>query len=309
MNWSVLKKIISNYQYLLKALLSLFFLWALIQILFSKKQYLEKIQWSTFVDNWYWIPVLLVLVIVNWSMEAKKWEIITRNNSFIESLRVVLIGLLFKQFIPLGIGELSGRVLADEKTAKKEATGAFMLVGFVQFTVTVLFGSFGLFWLMNQTDFNADNQIFVGLAVSVVLIVIVFLFRKKIGELYKQWFEKLKTINRAIVMNLVLLSAGRYLVFFLQSLLMYFLFNKEVSLLLLASGISFVFLAKTIVPSMGFLGDLGVRGFSAVLFFSYFDVAALPIALASLSVWVINIFLPSFVALFLMRKISFYSRV
>lgn len=309
MNWSVLKKIIFNYQYLIKMLLSLVFLWALLQVLFAKKQYLEKIEWDFIIQNWLWIPVLMAMALLNWSLEAKKWQLITGHNSFLASLRIVLVGLLFKQFIPFGLGEISGRMLADVKTAKKEAAGAFMLIGFVQFTVTVVAGTFGLIWLVQRKDFQVSHQFLIVLAVVFVLVLIVALFRKKIKTLYDIWFEELKSVSKSLVMQLVFLSLGRYLIFFSQSVVVYSLFIDQPSIWLLAAGISFVFLAKTIVPSLGFLGDLGVRGFSAVLFFGFFDVAALPVVLSSLGVWVINIFLPSFVALFLMRRLSFYSKV
>lgn len=309
MNWSVLKKIIFNYQYLIKMMLSLIFLWALLQILFAKKQYLEKIEWDFIIQNWVWIPVLMVMALANWSLEAKKWQLITSHNSFSASLRIVLVGLLFKQFIPFGLGEISGRMLADVKTAKKEAAGAFMLIGFVQFTVTVIAGTFGLIWLIERTDFQVGNPFLIILSAVFIFVLATVLFRKKIKTLYDTWFEQLKSVSRPLVALLAALSLGRYLIFFSQSIIVYSLFINQQSIWLLAAGISFVFLAKTIVPSLGFLGDLGVRGFSAVLFFGYFDIAALPVVLSSLGVWVINIFLPSFVALFLMRRLSFYSEV
>lgn len=309
MNWSVLKKMITNYQHLFKAFLSLVFLAALLHTLFAKKQYIEQIKWYLFIDYWFFLPLIIIMVAVNWSMEAKKWQLLTDNDSFKEALKVVLVGLLFKQFIPFAIGELSGRVLADNKTDKKEVTGAFMLVGFVQFSITVFFGCFGFFWLISETGYEVGNQFLVGLTISLFLIVVVFIARKKISNLYNKWFSKLKRVDRKTIIQLVFLSGGRYIVFFSQSLLIYYLFNNEIDILLLAAGISFVFLAKTLIPSMGFVGDLGIRGFSAILFFGFFDVEALPVVLASLSVWVINIFLPSFVALFLIRKLSFYSKV
>ena len=309
MNWSVLKKIILNYQYLIKLLLSLVFLCALLQLLFAKKQYLENIEWEFMMKNWYWMPVLLVMALVNWSLEARKWQLITSHNSFLASFRIVLTGLLFKQFIPFGIGEISGRMLADVRTAKKEAAGAFMLIGFVQFSITIIAGSFGLIWLLEHTEFQVDNQFLIVLTISFLIVLSVITFRAKLKKVYNVWFEKLTSVSRKLVFELFFLSLGRYLIFFSQSIIVYSLFINQQSLWLLSAGISFVFLAKTIVPSLGFLGDIGVRGFSAVLFFSYFDIAPLPVVLSSLAIWVINIFLPSFVALFMVRKLSFYSKV
>ncbi|MGB3464147.1 MAG: lysylphosphatidylglycerol synthase domain-containing protein [Cyclobacteriaceae bacterium] len=309
MNWTVLKKMISRYQQYFTAALSLLFMALLIRIFISKKEYLAQLDWQIFSEQWYFIPVLFMMVWLNWMLEAKKWQLITANSSLWDSLKIVLTGLLFKQFIPFGLGELSGRILADNHTGKLEATGAFMLVGFVQFSISVLFGTFGFFWLAGQTSFRVASQFTVLLVVTILTIAVSLIWYKKIATLYRKWFDKIRNVSRKNFYRLVLLSAGRYLVYFIQSVIIYYLFNSAVPLSLIAAGISFVFLAKTIVPSVGFIGDLGIRGFSAVLFFSYFDVQTLPVILAGFSVWVINIFLPSFVALFLMRKLSFYSKV
>jgi len=232
-----------------------------------------------------------------------KWRLITAGNDLWSSLKIVLVGLLLKQFIPFGLGELSGRMLTDRQTKNKEVAGAFMLVGFVQFAITVLLGFFGVFWLLSHTNYAIQQVTFVGLAVAVVLIFGVVLLKEPIVVAYERWFRSLGRISRSQISQLTLLSIARYLVFFLQSLIVFSAFNPQVSVLLLSAGISFVFLAKTVVPNIGFIGDIGVRGFSAVLFFGYFGVEAMPIILASLCIWVINIFLPSFVALFFIRRI------
>jgi len=308
MKWAVLKKMILNYQHSLKAIISIVLLVALVNIFLDKREYLAQIQWKTFLDYWYFIPILLLMMMINWALEARKWQLLTNNPSFYNAQKIVLIGLLFKQFIPLGVGELSGRVLADNHTDKIEAAGAFMVVGFVQFSVTVLLGSFGLYWLLNHTSYHVDNQLIIAMIIALFLILIVVFLRKKIIGIYHKWFDKLKKVSIGLLLKLIVISAGRYLIFFTQSIIIYFVFNNSLSIMLLAAGISFVFLAKTIVPSFGFLGDLGIRGFSAVLFFGYFEVAPMPVILASLSVWVVNIFIPSFAALFLVRKLSFNSK-
>lgn len=309
MNWTVLKKIAIRYQRYFTAALSLFFMVLLIRIFLDKKEYLREVDWQIFIEKWFFIPVLVLMVCGNWALEAKKWQLITANDSFYSALKIVLNGLLFKQFIPFGLGELSGRVLADNRSDKLEVTGAFMLVGFVQFSTTVFFGVFGFLWLSGRTSFQIASQFTVLLVTTVAVILSVFLWRRRLLLLYRRWFDKVKKVNKSIFYRLVALSAGRYLIYFVQSLIVYSLFNSTQPLILLAAGISFVFLAKTIVPSVGFVGDLGIRGFSAVLFFGYFNVPAMPVILAGFGIWVINIFFPSFVALFLMRKLSIYSKV
>ncbi|MEL7145486.1 MAG: lysylphosphatidylglycerol synthase domain-containing protein [Bacteroidota bacterium] len=306
MKWELLKKIVKQYQVQLKLVISLLLMAALIRVFVVKVGELKDLDWTQVVESLYLLPFLLILVIVNWSVEALKWQLVTISNGFWQSVKVVLVGLLFKQFIPLGLGELSGRMLADHHTDKKEVAGAFLLVGFTQFAVTVFLGCFGVGWLLFHTNYAIGQVPLVGLAVAVAIVFVIYLLKNQILMAYHKWFNALGEISSAKVRQLIMLALLRYLVFFSQSLVVFAAFNQSVQVLLLAAGISFVFLVKTIIPNIGFAGDLGVRGFSAVLFFQYFGIGAMPVILAGLCVWVINIFLPSFVALFFIRQVRMY---
>ena len=73
--------------------------------------------------------------------------------------------------------------------------------------------------------------------------------------------------------------------------------------MLVLAGITWVFLAKSVIPTFNFLSDLGIREFSAVLFFDSFSVPVEPIVLASLLIWVINILIPTLSSMPLMWKL------
>ena len=53
------------------------------------------------------------------------------------------------------------------------------------------------------------------------------------------------------------------------------------------------FLLKSLVPSLNALADVGVRELSATHLFGLLGQSALPVLSASLSLWVLNIALPS----------------
>ena len=303
MKWELFKKIIFKYQRFIKVTISLLLMAALIRVFVLKFSELQEVDWAPVLDSLDLLPVLLLLMLLNWSLEALKWQAITLDNSFLEAVRVVLVGLLLKQFIPFGLGELSGRMLADRRTAKKEVAGAFMLVGFIQFAVTVLLGCFGVGWLLSYTTYDLGQVTVWGLGIALGGILMIILLKNQIQQAYDRWFDALGVISSAKLSRVTVLSLVRYLVFFLQSVVIFGAFIPEAGVWMLSAGISFVFLAKTIVPNVGFAGDIGVRGFSAVLFFGYFGIGAMPVILAGLCVWVINIFLPSFVALFFIRKV------
>ena len=303
MKWETLKKILVSYQQLLKVVISLMLMVGLIGVFVLRFHQSGGISWPGVLAQLHWLPVLLLLMMVNWSLEALKWQVITDNPRYWDALKVVLLGLLLKQFIPFGIGELSGRMIADRQVPRKEIAGAFMVVGFIQFAVTVTLGCFGVAWLLHRTSYEMTNATLAGLVIAFVGMVIVLLLRRHILSVYNRWFKAVGMIRKQVIRKVAGLSFLRYFVFFLQSLIAFYAFNPLADILLLAAGISFVFLAKTVVPNVGFAGDIGVRGFSAVLFFGYFGMGTVPVVLAGLCIWVINIFLPSFVALFFIRKI------
>lgn len=60
------------------------------------------------------ISVVLLLMLVNWLLEAFKWRYITRHlskMSVIDSVEAVLCGLTWAIFTPNRLGEYAGRVL------------------------------------------------------------------------------------------------------------------------------------------------------------------------------------------------------
>ncbi len=244
-------------------------------------------------------PILFVLILMplNWFLEGVKWQMLTENESIVQACKAVLLGLLFRNFIS-GLGDLSGRLIGD--TNKKESVFAFMLNSVTQFLVTTVFGVWAIYYLINMvqsdflrgsvfTDFTWYHLFIVPFFIMIILLV----FKK--GSIRK--YLNLRKYDTVSVMKVFGLSLLRYVIFSLQFYIIYKSLIPELESFSILAGIALIFLSKTIVPTINFIGDLGLREISAVLFFSQFGVSVQVVIVATLLIWVINVLIPSLLAI------------
>jgi len=95
------------------------------------------------------------------------------------------------------------------------------------------------------------------------------------------------------------ISGLRYAVFCGQFLLLLGAYGVGSPLGPGLAAVAGTFLLKSLVPSLNALADVGVRELSATHLFGLLGQPALPVLSASLSLWVINIALPSAAGLLL----------
>jgi len=307
MKWTEVKKMILKYESFIKGGIFVVLLGLAVNLISLKRDQFIAFEWGTFICNhWSILTGLIALTFVNWGLEAKKWQLLTKADSLLQAYRAVLLGLAFKQFFPFGgLSDIAGRALAVKDQTKRGIAGAFLLSSFYQFSISVLMGSLGVLWLLENTSYKIDLFLYLGIVLTLILIVVFFYQKDKVLKKINDWFFQTRIIKKRMLWQLFCVSLLRYLVFFFQAVVTFHIFNPMQDIYLLLAGITFVFCAKTILPSFGFLGDLGIREVSAVFFFNYFGLPVVPVILASLLIWTINIFLPSIVAVFFSYKLRF----
>lgn len=253
------------------------------------------------------IALVLVLMALNWSLEARKWQILVEINSFYEAVKAVLIGLLFKQFIS-SLGDLSGRVSTLEGKTKVAQVGSFLINSICQTIITVVFGLIGTITLLNNqrlVDFRNMNLLILVISCCVLVAsILIFKFRARIVRFVKHWFAATKGVSTNTILQILGLSAFRYLVFFTQFYLIFRMVGLDIETWILLNGIAFIFLAKSIIPTLNLFGDIGIREFSALLFFGQFGIDASLVISATLLLWVINVFLPASLAIVFVPKLK-----
>lgn len=265
----------------------------------------ERDFWGTFVSRFESLPAqwpLLLLIItlmpVNWLLEARKWQYLSRpieRIGLMKAFQGVLTGLSLGLITPHTWGDYAGRIWYLDTDKRERAIGAVLISRVFQMVPTLVLGLLGLALLRQTKTLMVLGSFIVLLAMAVLLII----FRKKLLKITNHllWFNVLSEYRLGTLLMVMNLSWLRFAVFSLQFFLTMHLMGVVAPNLILFGGIFWIFFAKSFIPSFSFLGDLGVREFAALYFFEPYGVAAGPVVSASLLVWTINIMLPAFIGL------------
>ncbi|WP_187696329.1 lysylphosphatidylglycerol synthase domain-containing protein [Xanthovirga aplysinae] len=280
-------------------------------------------QWNFFFSSQQWLKLflLLVLIPVNWSLEAIKWQRLVRNIEYLtfhQALKGVLSGLTIRMAIPFGLGEITGRIWQLEALERKSALGALMVSRFTQTLATFLFGTIGF----NLYIFNHFPDLFhkafwvVVPAFCALIFFILHIVLKKGSEklitiarfkFLSPYVDRYSQFDSKAVFEAFLFSSLRYLVFAIQFMWVLTMMEVDLQPAILFAGVTFVYLVKSLLPAFNFLSDLGIREFSALYFFSFYQVDLASVLLASLILWFFNIMIPSLVGVFYVFKMKIFN--
>jgi len=263
-------------------------------------------------------PVLaaLALVPLNWGLEAWKWQRLARHlapaHSFGRSLRAVLLGLTLGFATPNRVGDYAARIL-ELPGRRLDAVGAVFLGRYAQLVATVLAGGAGLlyfllkFYLVGYPAAQAGVAVAAGLVGALALLPL-YRSRLLLAALglvrplrrFRRYLAVMPTYSAAELHAVLGISGLRYAVFCGQFLLLLYAYGVRGGLGPAVAAVAGTFLFKSLVPSLNALADVGVRELSATHLFGLLGQPLLPVLSASLSLWVINIALPSALGLLLL---------
>lgn len=258
---------------------------------------------------------VLLLMPINWLLEAMKWKILARPHSEISTKKAfqgVLSGLSLGFVTPHGIGDYAGRLLSLEGQSRSQLVGSVWLGRAMQMIVTGFFGMVGVGIFIHKSSLQivAFNHWWWVIAL-VGFSIMILLYRSKIkifGERVRYYFTILKEYDWRDYAKIFILSLGRYLIFSTQYLLILNIFEIPLPIIILFGGISWMFLMKSIIPSFNFMSDLGVRELSALTFFDLYKVSQPAILTSSLLLWMINILIPVLVGLFFLLRLKIFTK-
>jgi hypothetical protein len=156
--------------------------------------------------------------------------------------------------------------------------------------ITLVFGGYGVF--RYSTAVFLDRLWVLVLAVGLLAIVgwLLTLFLK----------GRRVVIQRDVLGGLLVLSMLRYAVFTFQFYVLLSAFNPALSFSLLVAGVGWIFLFRSVVPSL--FGNLGVREAGALLFFEAHVPDMMLVLVPSLLIWLINTVAPSVLGLYFLLK-------
>jgi uncharacterized membrane protein YbhN (UPF0104 family) len=285
----------------------------------------DKKKWVLFIEpyfnsahSYYVIGLLIFLMLLNISVEALKWFFLVKENTaitFFQSLKAIFSGTAAGLITPHGIGDYVGRILFLDPEKRLENIGSVFFSRIAQMCITCITGFGALVFIGLHLEFNKWIALSMILACAFLWIFTATWYKrtgildgmKKIPLIGKieNWFENIRSYSNQIFVKTLVLSGLRYGIFLTQFVILLVFFDVQVPLSVLVVGGIFIFFVKSIIPT--FL-DLGVRELAAVFFFANYHVQEQHVLAASLSLWVINIIIPSFIGLIMMFQIEYVKK-
>lgn len=193
------------------------------------------------------IVAVVLLMIVNWSIEAIKWKIAVRpiqQVSFLKAFRAVLSGVSFSVSMPNRVGEYLGRVLYMDEGNRLKTISITIVASISQLIITLLMGCIGLLFLQpaiqeKQLVTSIWFQVILYGMIAATFVLTLFYFRlswiiKVVDRFpgsrrFAYLVKALEDFNATLLLRLLSLSALRFLVFLLQYYLLFRLFDVDVS--------------------------------------------------------------------------------
>jgi hypothetical protein len=279
---------------------------------------------STGKEAWKLLAVL-VLMFVNWGIEARKWQVLLsglHRISFLQSFKAILSGVAFSLNTPNRIGEYGGRVLFIPAENRIRAISLTIAGSFSQLLVTLSLGAAGLFFL---SDEFARTEIFNALRIWMTVLKTLVIFAVVIGFVIYfrlSWlirgveklpgFERLvkhiavlEGMNVTILLRVLALSLTRFMVFIIQYVLMLQLMQVEISWWQGFWSVSVLFLLLATIPTIALL-ELGLRWEYSIMLFSLFSTNIVGMYAAATGIWLINLVLPAMAGSLFLLGIRIY---
>ncbi|MCP4522345.1 MAG: flippase-like domain-containing protein [Cytophagales bacterium] len=268
--------------------------------------------------SFYWI-VPILLIFVNWGFEAQKWKYLIQKIekvSFWEAYEGVLTGLSFGFVTPRSIGDYAGRVLQLKASRRSEVVGALVVSRFAQLVATLFFGALGFIVFSCSFSLNelwTEWSYLVSFALIVLFLLTtywnrnyLFTYLQKLKLPFIRFLLIIKSYTLEDYRKVLSYSFLRYLTFSTQFIVVMYLYGVSAPILLLFCAIALIYLTKSLVISFNFLSDLGVREASAIFFLSKLGISPSLILISSLSLWLLNIVVPTVVGAFFVLKLKFF---
>lgn len=324
------KNIKNIFKYILVPLLGVWLFYSLYQQIKAQpnlRQSIQLIKAAPYGDQAWKFWTVLILSLLNWGLEARKWQLLlqpVQQMSFFRSYKSVLSGVALSFNTPNRIGEYGGRILYVKDGSRIKAIALSIAGSISQLILTLTMGCGGLLYLLYfQTEHTGPVmglslfwiKILLFISCIAASLLVLFFFRlswlirliEKIpsAERLIRYISVLEDFTPKLLLRLLSLSFFRYLVFVIQYILLLQVLQVEIPWIDSFWTISILFLVLAIVPSFA-IADLGIRGkFSAELL-SVYSANIIGILGTTFGIWFINLFIPALAGSILILSVRFF---
>jgi len=303
--------------YIVGPLLFIWLSWAIYKQIQTQSD-LEQ-SWQTILNalngskKWV-IGLVILLMLVNWGIEARKWQIQVKGIeqlSFLYAFKSILAGQAMGFTTINRIGEPLARA-AFLKDGNRIRGAVLSIVGsMAQIIVTFVLGTAALLYMRwNILDgehqleglsiFWLDALIYV-IGMGILLFTLAYfklagliqmLERIPVVRKYQFFLEKLEEFHWNELLRLLSLSLVRYLVFLLQYYLLLQVFDIPVFWLDAFAMVGVMLTLLAIIPTTA-LAELGIRGKMSLLLLGLISTNSVGIIATAAGIWLINLILPA----------------
>ena len=263
--------------------------------------------------NYKFIVFTVLLMVLNWGIEAIKWRYAINkieNISISRAFKLTITGITLGMITPNRIGEIPARAMLLNKNSFKDLTLKTTVSSFSQVLITFVLGSFSLIVSTHQFDFGVSTRLtLVLLIISSLLFFLLYYGVGKLGIVFnrikyfrdKEIFKALSEFSSTELTNLLMLSLIRYVVFSFQFWLVLNAFEVPLVSFDDILLIPICFMIASLIPTI-LISEIGVRGSVALFVFGTISDLDIQIILASVMLWLINVALPSIFGIFNLRE-------
>lgn len=253
-------------------------------------------------QNYFWIILLIIMALINWSLEGIKWQMLLKNletMSFLRSLKSVLAGSSVTFINPYRSGAFLGKVLFLEEDHRVEASTLSILGGFAQSLTTLFIGLLGLFFIGFKIVLPETIHLLYLIGSISIIILLTFYFKLSFFQfILKNWSVTKKIliayrrIGSGIRWRVLGVSILRYLIFTSQFAWLLKIQGFDESFFTAFFAVSIIYLVLAVIPSFWF-GNIGIRETTAITLISGMMPNEASIILSSMFIWTVNLVIPA----------------
>lgn len=290
---------------------------------FDLDQILVKLQ-----ENYIVVTIVILMMFLNWFLESLKWRFLIskiEKVSIKRSIRAIFSGITVSAFTPNRVGEYGGRVFCLEKADRIKGVLITVIGSMAQLVTTIVFGSIGILLLPNlmpEFDSLISNivfaypiMLFLLILLNVLLVTLflnasvfsVVLSKIKFLRKFKKYNEVFSFYNSSELLEILLYSVGRYIVFTTQFFILLQVFDVQIGYVDAMILITTMLLVISIIPTIA-ITEIGIRGSVALFLFGLVSVNAIGILSATFVMWVINLLLPALIGTIFIFSLKFFRK-
>lgn len=293
-------------------ILKVIFTFCILLVLYYQLKDRDLASWEIQGSSIFYLLFGILLVPLNWYFEFIKWKrclkVVDSNVSKDVTLNSFYAGFITGFLTPSMSGNFIGRMYYFEREKRIAIVLLSLLSGLAQFIITLLAGMISVIAvgkLHGISEFESLKYLS-WFAIPFSLFMYFFLegFIKRFFQNKRSMMRLADVLsnNYQFRIELLMLSLIRYVVFTFQYVIILLAFGAEMTFGLWI-GVAQLFLITTLIPS-AFMGKLGIRESVGLVILGAIGTPEPVILLSSLSVWVMNLLLPTLFSLVIVKRFS-----